>query len=648
MSDTTKPEFNAESRQQVEQYKNALNELRTAISNLDKPLSTISTNLKTFDRDLNKFTETVTKLSTQNNNLAESNSKIKTGISETISSFTGWNSIVGLATKASGGWGIAISAALTILSQYSDSISTWAANLFKGKTTLSAFGQVMKDNGIIAKALLETKLESAKNAQSEITDLNVLYKATQSNTLSKVKQKEAVRALKEQWPETFKNISDETILAGKAATAYKGLKEQIMATAFAEAAKNKITENAGRILGNTQRIAEERTKNLKLVKEEKIAQDKLNEAFKHRDFEAGGMDVIPYDNILKDIRKKRAASDKIIYNLTTDNNIHSKQNDLYYQQIEKDINSFNLRLSKSNAPGKSIQVNTQKEEPRQYETLEAKSVGFEINTGKTEFQKTQETTELDRLKAEHDAKYKIEEENVNKKITLEERFNSAKIHAGDKFIDAALKNSKKDSAIYKAAFLAKKAISIADTIISTKRAVMDSFKAYAGIPFVGQALGIIQAVFMAGQGAMSIAEIAKQKPGFAKGGQFRSDGRGSLLSGYSRMDDTNAYLRSGEAVVVSEAMRNPWARNLVSAINVAYGGRDFSVTNPNRGYAIGGIFTDGGNSNRYYNQPMNDQKDLANTIAYQMINNFPPVYVDVKDINTQQNIMAQTINRVNL
>ena len=110
----------------------------------------------------------------------------------------------------------------------------------------------------------------------------------------------------------------------------------------------------------------------------------------------------------------------------------------------------------------------------------------------------------------------------------------------------------------------------------------------------------------------------------------------------------DAYLRSGEAVVVSEAMRNPWARNLVSAINVAYGGRDFSVTNPGHGYAIGGIFIDGGNSNRYYNQPMNDQKDLANTIAYQMINNFPPVYVDVKDINTQQNIMAQTINRVNL
>jgi hypothetical protein len=120
------------------------------------------------------------------------------------------------------------------------------------------------------------------------------------------------------------------------------------------------------------------------------------------------------------------------------------------------------------------------------------------------------------------------------------------------------------------------------------------------------------------------------------------------LPGYSRSDNTNAFLRSGEGIVVSEAMRAPWARNLVSAINVGFGGRDFSISNPGRGYAVGGIFTDGGDANRYYNAPVNDQKNLANTIAYQMINNFPPVYVDVKDINNQQNILAQTINRVNL
>jgi hypothetical protein len=150
--------------------------------------------------------------------------------------------------------------------------------------------------------------------------------------------------------------------------------------------------------------------------------------------------------------------------------------------------------------------------------------------------------------------------------------------------------------------------------------------------------------------AIQVATIAAQKPpAYATGGlHYSSDGRGGVLPGYSKTDNTNAHLRSGEGVVVSEAMQVPWARNLVSAINVGFGGRDFSITNPGRGYAVGGIFTDGGDANRYYNQPVHDQKNLANSIAYQMINNFPPVYVDVKDINTQQNILAQTINRVNL
>ena len=148
-----------------------------------------------------------------------------------------------------------------------------------------------------------------------------------------------------------------------------------------------------------------------------------------------------------------------------------------------------------------------------------------------------------------------------------------------------------------------------------------------------------------------MAKIASSEtaPAYASGGlHYMSDGRGGLLPGYSKTDNTNAYLRSGEGVVVSEAMRVPWARNLVSAINVGFGGRDFSITNPGKGYAVGGIFTDGGDANRYYNAPVTDQKNLANSIAYQMINNFPPVYVDVKDINNQQNILAQTINRVNL
>jgi hypothetical protein len=205
------------------------------------------------------------------------------------------------------------------------------------------------------------------------------------------------------------------------------------------------------------------------------------------------------------------------------------------------------------------------------------------------------------------------------------------------------KYAKKEAEEKTKAFKAEQKASILQAVINGALAIT-KVTAQTGVASAFIIPGIIA------ETAIQVATIAAQKaPQYAKGGvHYQSDGRGALLPGYSRTDNMNAYLRSGEAVVVSEAMRDPWARNLVSAINVAYGGRDFSMANPHRGYAIGGIFTDGGNSNRYYNQPMNDQKDLANTIAYQMINNFPPVYVDVKDINTQQSILAQTINRVNL
>lgn len=208
-------------------------------------------------------------------------------------------------------------------------------------------------------------------------------------------------------------------------------------------------------------------------------------------------------------------------------------------------------------------------------------------------------------------------------------------------IEAKYKKKENDEKVK--AFKAEQKLQIAQALINGAVSVTKTLST-TGLP---AAIPLIAAdVAMT---AIQIATIASQKPPkFARGGQFISDGRGALLPGYSHTDNTNAYLRSGEAVVVSEAMRNPWARNLVSAINVAHGGRDFSAPNPGNGYAIGGIFTDGGNANRYYNQPVNDVKELANTVAYQMINNFPPIYVDVKDVNNQQNILAQTVDRVNL
>jgi hypothetical protein len=246
-------------------------------------------------------------------------------------------------------------------------------------------------------------------------------------------------------------------------------------------------------------------------------------------------------------------------------------------------------------------------------------------------------------------KYKDDTQQLNKSKQDAEAANQKKyLQSISSVANAVTGIFGKNTIAARLAFKAQQAAAAAQVIIETKKSIMNIWSANSGIPFVGVPKAIAETALVAAVGASNLASIIKQKPGFARGGQYTSDGRGALLPGYSRTDNTNAYLRSGEAVVVSEAMRNPWARNLVSAINVAHGGRDFSIPNPGRGYAIGGIFTDGGNANRYYSQPVNDQKDMANTLAYQMLNNFPPIYVDVKDVNNQQNILAQTVDRVNL
>ncbi|WP_311953223.1 hypothetical protein [Mucilaginibacter terrae] len=299
---------------------------------------------------------------------------------------------------------------------------------------------------------------------------------------------------------------------------------------------------------------------------------------------------------------------------------------------------------------------------RNRETLEDNLAGAEASGDwkqqhdiKQQLLNTETQQAIDAANGKEGAIAKIKKDAKDKQDQLDKARMDAEVANQKKYVQGLDKMAGAVGAIFgkntiaaRLAFKAHQAAAAAQVIIDTRQAIMGIWKANAGFPLIGTAKAIAETAIVAATGASNLATIMKQKPGFAQGGQYTSDGRGALLPGYSRTDNTNAYLRSGEAVVVSEAMRNPWARNLVSAINVAYGGRDFSIPNTASGYAIGGVFTDGGNASRYYSQPMNDQKDLANTLAYQMLNNFPPIYVDVKDVNNQQNILAQTVNRVNL
>jgi|GEM_PF-2074720 len=153
--------------------------------------------------------------------------------------------------------------------------------------------------------------------------------------------------------------------------------------------------------------------------------------------------------------------------------------------------------------------------------------------------------------------------------------------------------------------------------------------------------------------AAEVAVIASQKaPAYAKGGlHYTSDGRGGVLPGYSKTDNTNAFLRSGEGIVVSEAMQVPWARKIVSDINQMHGGRPFdgavrvnSWFTP--GFASGGVFKNYAPVSDSGLRPQlpglgnarlhpDDVNMIINGFAT-AINNMPAPITDVKDINYQQ------------
>ncbi|WP_342644634.1 hypothetical protein [Mucilaginibacter sp. CSA2-8R] len=190
------------------------------------------------------------------------------------------------------------------------------------------------------------------------------------------------------------------------------------------------------------------------------------------------------------------------------------------------------------------------------------------------------------------------------------------------------------------AFRAEQKASIAQALINGALA-MTKVAAETGI------LSFAFSPLIAAQTAVAVATILRQKPpAYALGGvhgrRYASDGRGGVLPGYSRYDNVNAFLRDGEGIVVSEAMRNPYARQMVSDINQSFGGRAF---------AAGGVFSNSQylptTSNPARMQPViNANIDYGKLAA--VMASMPPPIMDIKDVNTQQQRLAQSESRANL
>lgn len=108
--------------------------------------------------------------------------------------------------------------------------------------------EINRLNKIVPEGIKLAAESAKKSAIEQTANVDLLYKATQSLTKPLQERKRAAKELQNLYPSYFGNMSQEEILAGKAASAYDELKKSILASAMARAYADKISENRVKIL----------------------------------------------------------------------------------------------------------------------------------------------------------------------------------------------------------------------------------------------------------------------------------------------------------------------------------------------------------------------------------------------------------------
>lgn len=210
-------------------------------------------------------------------------------------------------------WQTALVAAISLGIVFGKDIASWIKELINGKKAIDNNREALEN---YKKAMLE----SQQTAQNETVQLNLLYKAAVDSSKGMNERISAVKELKKEYPQYFKNLSDEEILVGKAADKYNELATAIMASAKAQAAKETLIKNSKEILDLETKITEEYKKQeLNEIKRTE-AVGKLKEGQKQT-FLPVSNDVIDatnrnYDRKFKESEEKITEWRRKIYDLT--------------------------------------------------------------------------------------------------------------------------------------------------------------------------------------------------------------------------------------------------------------------------------------------------------------------------------------------
>lgn len=166
-------------------------------------------------------------------------------------------------------WNTALVVGITLLTAYGKEIFNYLGGLISAKKATNELSSVTK-------VFNEMVNKGTKDAQQDITRLNLLYKAATDVARGQDERNKAVAALQKAYPDYFKNLDVEAIKNGTAQQSYENLAASILRAAQARAVENRIAENRNKAIDLEEQID-------KAYEGYEEAQKKLKELIAERD-----------------------------------------------------------------------------------------------------------------------------------------------------------------------------------------------------------------------------------------------------------------------------------------------------------------------------------------------------------------------------
>lgn len=146
-------------------------------------------------------------------------------------------------------WQTALTVGITLLTVYGKDIIAFVGGLFKQKEAFDASAKAAEDYN---KTMGEARTQGAK----DVAQLQTLYHVATDVKRSIDLRREAVALLRREYPAYLQHLSDEEIMAGKAAGAYKLLRDQMLEMAKTRAIMDRLTElNAAQVSAEYEAVA---------------------------------------------------------------------------------------------------------------------------------------------------------------------------------------------------------------------------------------------------------------------------------------------------------------------------------------------------------------------------------------------------------